>query len=264
MGLWPMVADRPATPVLPQQQMKHRHLVQAAAGQTSDVLLVPVYNCVSFFCSGKRFWRKNVPSRSHSPRHLQSGRSVSFWRRNRKWRWASWRPLGGGWGLGKFGGITALVWLGGQDTRQWFISKCNVRYPILILTQEPDKTRTDPEDWNTDWSGIPSSKKKASDRGVRAFLSCYTSLYPEQHWLSKPTDYCRCSHSWPGQPPQPWKSRAPTGAARAGTPMTAGPMRKRGRDRALQGRTDGATTGGRTTQTWRWQTRRSLCPMACG
>ncbi|TWW55685.1 N-terminal kinase-like protein [Takifugu flavidus] len=32
--------------------------------------------------------------------------------------------------------------------------------------EEPDKTRTDPEDWNTDWSGIPSSKKKASDRGV--------------------------------------------------------------------------------------------------
>lgn len=70
----------------------------------------------------------------------------------------------------------------------------------LILTQEPDKTRTDPEDWNTDWAGIPSSKKKASDRGVGAFLSCYTSLYPEQHWLSKPADDCR---RWPGQPPRP-------------------------------------------------------------
>nr|XP_046262977.1 N-terminal kinase-like protein [Scatophagus argus] len=32
--------------------------------------------------------------------------------------------------------------------------------------EEPEKTHTEPDDWNTDWSGMASSKKKASDRGV--------------------------------------------------------------------------------------------------
>lgn len=32
--------------------------------------------------------------------------------------------------------------------------------------EEPEKAQTEPDDWNTDWSGISSSKKKSSDRGV--------------------------------------------------------------------------------------------------
>lgn len=47
----------------------------------------------------------------------------------------------------------------------------------LILTQEPDKTRTHPDDWNTDWSGMSSSRKKASDRGVRVFLLYSAHLF---------------------------------------------------------------------------------------
>ena len=39
--------------------------------------------------------------------------------------------------------------------------------PMTIFLQEPEKSQ--PEDWNTDWSGMASSKKKASDRGVCAF-----------------------------------------------------------------------------------------------
>uniref|UniRef100_A0A3Q1GC18 N-terminal kinase-like protein n=1 Tax=Acanthochromis polyacanthus TaxID=80966 RepID=A0A3Q1GC18_9TELE len=32
--------------------------------------------------------------------------------------------------------------------------------------EEPEKAQTETDDWNTDWSGMASSKKKASDRGV--------------------------------------------------------------------------------------------------
>lgn len=35
-----------------------------------------------------------------------------------------------------------------------------------FLTKEPDKAHTGSDDWNTDWSGMASSKKKASDKGV--------------------------------------------------------------------------------------------------
>ncbi|KAM3612400.1 uncharacterized protein V6R79_008043 [Siganus canaliculatus] len=34
--------------------------------------------------------------------------------------------------------------------------------------EEPEKSHTETEDWNTDWAGIASSKKKASDRGARS------------------------------------------------------------------------------------------------
>ncbi|XP_036932808.1 N-terminal kinase-like protein isoform X1 [Acanthopagrus latus] len=32
--------------------------------------------------------------------------------------------------------------------------------------EEPEKTQTEPDDWSTDWSGMASSKKKASDKGM--------------------------------------------------------------------------------------------------
>uniref|UniRef100_A0A671WYY2 N-terminal kinase-like protein n=1 Tax=Sparus aurata TaxID=8175 RepID=A0A671WYY2_SPAAU len=32
-------------------------------------------------------------------------------------------------------------------------------------TADPEKTQTEPDDWSTDWSGMASSKKKASDKG---------------------------------------------------------------------------------------------------
>lgn len=33
-------------------------------------------------------------------------------------------------------------------------------------SKEPEKAQTETDDWNTDWSGMASSKKKVSDRGV--------------------------------------------------------------------------------------------------
>lgn len=37
---------------------------------------------------------------------------------------------------------------------------------VASPTKDPEKAHTETDDWTTDWSGMSSSKKKASDRGV--------------------------------------------------------------------------------------------------
>lgn len=37
---------------------------------------------------------------------------------------------------------------------------------VASPSKDPEKAHTETDEWNTDWSGMASSKKKASDRGV--------------------------------------------------------------------------------------------------
>ncbi|CAJ1058716.1 N-terminal kinase-like protein [Xyrichtys novacula] len=54
--------------------------------------------------------------------------------------------------------------------------------------EEPDKTQTETEDWNSDWSGMTSSKKKASDRGVGRTSSSVAVKKQSSDWSSSGWD----------------------------------------------------------------------------
>ncbi|XP_070693538.1 N-terminal kinase-like protein [Pempheris klunzingeri] len=50
--------------------------------------------------------------------------------------------------------------------------------------EEPEKTHTEPDDWNADWSGMASSKKKASDRGLGQSSSSTAVKKQSSDWSS--------------------------------------------------------------------------------
>ncbi|KAM9357381.1 N-terminal kinase-like protein [Symphorus nematophorus] len=54
--------------------------------------------------------------------------------------------------------------------------------------EEPEKTQTEPDDWNSDWSGMASSKKKASDRGVGRSSSTAAVKKQSSDWSSSGWD----------------------------------------------------------------------------
>ncbi|KAF1384828.1 hypothetical protein PFLUV_G00124200 [Perca fluviatilis] len=54
--------------------------------------------------------------------------------------------------------------------------------------EEPEKAHTDPDDWNTDWSGMASSKKKASDKGVGRSSSSMAVKKQSADWSSSGWD----------------------------------------------------------------------------
>uniref|UniRef100_A0A673AY11 N-terminal kinase-like protein n=1 Tax=Sphaeramia orbicularis TaxID=375764 RepID=A0A673AY11_9TELE len=54
--------------------------------------------------------------------------------------------------------------------------------------KEPDKTLTEPDDWNSDWSGMTASKKKASDRGVGRSSSSVAVKKQSSDWSSSGWD----------------------------------------------------------------------------
>ncbi|GLD70286.1 N-terminal kinase-like protein isoform X2 [Lates japonicus] len=54
--------------------------------------------------------------------------------------------------------------------------------------EEPEKDHTEPDDWNTDWSGMASSKKKASDRGEGRSSSSVTVKKQSSDWSSSGWD----------------------------------------------------------------------------
>ncbi|XP_058506329.1 N-terminal kinase-like protein [Solea solea] len=54
--------------------------------------------------------------------------------------------------------------------------------------EEPAKAHTEPEDWTSDWSGMSSSKKKASDRGVGRSTSSVTVKKQSSDWSSSGWD----------------------------------------------------------------------------
>uniref|UniRef100_A0A668A8C1 N-terminal kinase-like protein n=1 Tax=Myripristis murdjan TaxID=586833 RepID=A0A668A8C1_9TELE len=66
--------------------------------------------------------------------------------------------------------------------------------------EDPEKGQTDPDDWNTDWSGMSSSKKKASDRGVHIVI-CADPCRCRGHTLAFNWSLnisCRCAVCPPG------------------------------------------------------------------
>uniref|UniRef100_A0AAQ5Y2K1 N-terminal kinase-like protein n=1 Tax=Amphiprion ocellaris TaxID=80972 RepID=A0AAQ5Y2K1_AMPOC len=54
--------------------------------------------------------------------------------------------------------------------------------------EEPEKAQTEPDDWNTDWSGMASSKKKASDRGVGQSSTSMAMKAQSSDWSSSGWD----------------------------------------------------------------------------
>ncbi|KAM9849477.1 N-terminal kinase-like protein isoform 2-T2 [Aulostomus maculatus] len=55
--------------------------------------------------------------------------------------------------------------------------------------EDPEKAQTEPDDWNTDWSGMASSKKKAGDRGVgRSSSSSMAVKKQSSDWSSSGWD----------------------------------------------------------------------------
>lgn len=54
--------------------------------------------------------------------------------------------------------------------------------------EDPEKAHTDPDDWNSDWSGMVSSKKKASDRGVGRSSSSTAVKKQSSDWSSSGWD----------------------------------------------------------------------------
>ncbi|XP_034037770.1 LOW QUALITY PROTEIN: N-terminal kinase-like protein [Thalassophryne amazonica] len=54
--------------------------------------------------------------------------------------------------------------------------------------EEPEKAHTEPDDWSTDWSGIVTSKKKASDRGVGRASSSIAVKKQSSDWSSSGWD----------------------------------------------------------------------------
>ncbi|XP_054453276.1 N-terminal kinase-like protein [Anoplopoma fimbria] len=54
--------------------------------------------------------------------------------------------------------------------------------------EAPEKTNTEPDDWNTDWSGTASSKKKASDKGVGRSSSSMAVKKQSADWSSSGWD----------------------------------------------------------------------------
>ncbi|XP_032384121.1 N-terminal kinase-like protein isoform X1 [Etheostoma spectabile] len=54
--------------------------------------------------------------------------------------------------------------------------------------EEPEKAHTEADDWNTDWSGMASSKKKASDKGVGRLSSSMAVKKQSADWSSSGWD----------------------------------------------------------------------------
>lgn len=54
--------------------------------------------------------------------------------------------------------------------------------------EEPEKVQNDPDDWNSDWSGMTSSKKKAGDRGVGRSSSDMAVKKQSSDWSSSGWD----------------------------------------------------------------------------
>lgn len=54
--------------------------------------------------------------------------------------------------------------------------------------EDPEKAQTETDDWNTDWSGMASSKKKSSDRGVGRSSSSTTVKKQNSDWSSSGWD----------------------------------------------------------------------------
>ncbi|XP_071783226.1 N-terminal kinase-like protein [Centroberyx gerrardi] len=54
--------------------------------------------------------------------------------------------------------------------------------------EDPEKAHTDPDDWNTDWSGMSSSKKKATDRGAGRSSSSVAVKKQSSDWSSSGWD----------------------------------------------------------------------------
>ncbi|XP_037635694.1 N-terminal kinase-like protein [Sebastes umbrosus] len=54
--------------------------------------------------------------------------------------------------------------------------------------EDPEKAHTEPDDWNTDWAGMASSKKKASDKGVARSSSSMAVKKQSADWSSSGWD----------------------------------------------------------------------------
>ncbi|KAM4621625.1 N-terminal kinase-like protein [Polymixia lowei] len=54
--------------------------------------------------------------------------------------------------------------------------------------EDPEKAHTEPGDWNTDWSGMSSSKKKANDRGVGRSSASVAVKKQSSDWSSSGWD----------------------------------------------------------------------------
>ncbi|XP_076015669.1 N-terminal kinase-like protein [Genypterus blacodes] len=71
--------------------------------------------------------------------------------------------------------------------------------------EDPEKTRTEPDGWNTDWSGMALSKKKANDRGAGRSSSSVAAKKQSSDWSSSGWD---ADDSWSNEKEGPSQSSA--------------------------------------------------------